>query len=301
MAKDRSLAIVALLEACGQLKARELATALGASERTIYRDVDALSADGLPIRADAGPQGGYALGEGGRELGCEGPLALYLSGVAAPARQAQAQAAELTRALAALTGEAPEYAGELRGLSRVLLFTADGWPAQRPPDARLMALRQAALQCRRVRLSAQGHNVDARPYGLVCDGLLWHLVFFDEEVGNERVLPCEGIGAVEPLEGDFELPEGFSLESFWQRWRQRSSAAFPVIVELRSPADAVGLNILNQRQSADGVIVTAGFADRQEACLRLFELSDRARVLMPAAVRDEVATRVRAAAALQAV
>ncbi len=301
MAKDRSLAIIALLEACGQLKARELATALGASERTIYRDVDALSADGLPIRADAGPQGGYTLGEGGGELGCDGVLALLLSGVAAPARQAEALAAELTRALAALAGEAPEYVVELRRLSQALLFTADGWPAQNAPDARLMALRQAALKRRRVRLNAGGQTVDARPYGLVCDGLRWYLVFHDEETGNESVLPCEGIGAVEPLEGGFELPEGFSLESSWQHWRRRSSAAFPVIVELRSPADAAGLTVLNQRQSADGVVVTAGFADWQQACLRLFELSDRARVLMPAVVRDEVAARVRAAAALQAV
>src|SRR5260370_8036427 len=55
------LAITLLLHARGKMTAKRLASILGVSTRTIYRDIDALSLAHVPVSMDYGPGGGYYL------------------------------------------------------------------------------------------------------------------------------------------------------------------------------------------------------------------------------------------------
>jgi predicted DNA-binding transcriptional regulator YafY len=63
---DRLVSLVLLLQARGRMTARALAGELGVSVRTIYRDLEGLSAAGVPVFAESGPGGGCQLVEGYR-------------------------------------------------------------------------------------------------------------------------------------------------------------------------------------------------------------------------------------------
>lgn len=61
MRADRLLSVLLQLQTHGRMSAKKLAEELEVSERTIYRDIEALSSSGVPIYGEPGPNGGYAL------------------------------------------------------------------------------------------------------------------------------------------------------------------------------------------------------------------------------------------------
>ena len=82
MRADRLLTLVLLLQARGRITATDLAAELEVSVRTIYRDLEALSAAGVPVFAEPGPHGGCQLLDGYRfPLRPEESEALLLLGV----------------------------------------------------------------------------------------------------------------------------------------------------------------------------------------------------------------------------
>ena len=66
MRASRLISVLLLLQTRGRMTAGQLARELEVSVRTVYRDVEELSASGIPVYADRGANGGFQLVEGYR-------------------------------------------------------------------------------------------------------------------------------------------------------------------------------------------------------------------------------------------
>lgn len=214
-----------LLQNRGRMSATQLAAELGVSVRTIYRDVEALAAAGVPVYAEQGPAGGYQLLDGYRTrltgLTADEAESLFLTGLSQPAAElglgAQLAAAEL-KLTAALPTPYREASTRIR--QRFHLDTP-GW--YREPDAvpHLLAVAEALWQDRSVevryrRWSPEPGEVTRRldPLGLILKAGVWYLVAAGR--GGPRTYRVSSIVSLTALPDVFLRPDGFDLAGFWR-------------------------------------------------------------------------------------
>nr|BFE54301.1 hypothetical protein GCM10017745_77280 [Saccharothrix mutabilis subsp. capreolus] len=154
MRASRLLSLVLLLRDRGLLSATALARELGVTARTVYRDVEALSAAGVPIYAEPGPTGGYRILDGYRirltGLTAREAESLFLTGLPQPAAElglgAQVAAAEL-KLTAALPTPYREASTRIR--HRFHLDTR-GWYREPDDVPHLLTVAEALWQDRAV-------------------------------------------------------------------------------------------------------------------------------------------------------
>jgi predicted DNA-binding transcriptional regulator YafY len=222
----RLIAILLLLESRGQLKARELADALEASERTIHRDLATLCEAGIPIQAIAGPAGGFRLMEGYTnhlpQLHPNEAVGLFLRGIGMdPAEQREAHV-DLQRALGQLESRLPaRYRRDVRVAQRRFYFDPTPWWEGVPVSDHLDVLRQGVWHARKVVLEYENaarktSRRVVRPYGLVVKTTHWYLVAYCEVRKEVRTFSIYRIASAELLEETFTWPKHFSLESYWK-------------------------------------------------------------------------------------
>lgn len=225
MRADRLLSILLLLQARRRMTAADLAERLEVSERTIYRDLDALSSAGVPVYADRGPGGGCALRAGYRtDLSGlnEGEVASLFAGTVGRQLRDLGLGAGFQGALAKLeAGLPPERRADADKARQRIHVDATPWFAPRESVRHLPALRQAVLGERVVRLTyqrADGREVArrAQPLGLVVKGGIWYLAALSG--GEPRVYRVSRLVAVGLTTERFERPRNFDLAAFWSRW-----------------------------------------------------------------------------------
>ncbi len=228
MRASRLVSLLLLLQSRGQLTAAELARELEVSERTVHRDVEALSASGVPIYAERGTHGGIRLVDGYRTrltgMTGEEAEALFLAGIPGPAAElglGTVVAAAQLKVLASLPSELRTRASRL--VERFHLDAGEWFHASQPVP-HLGALSDAVWNGTRCVIDYYREDAVVRrvidPLGVVLKGGIWYVVASVD--GQLRTYRVSRVAAVE-LEGTtFERPAGFDLGSYWTE----SSAAF---------------------------------------------------------------------------
>lgn len=237
MRLHRLVAILLLLESRKQIKARDLAKALDASERTIYRDIDLLCEAGIPIVAASGPAGGFSLMAGysvnRRELHGDDIINLYLSGIGVRPSGHSEASLRLAETLARLESSLPpEYLRDVRKARHHFYFDPTPWWKEKPPVIHMDTLRRGVWDGRKLEITYLSASLDrsenstriVHPYGLVVKETDWYLVGWCELRAGIRVFRCERIAAVVLLEERFVPVSGFSLPEFWHEWTQQFRA-----------------------------------------------------------------------------
>lgn len=222
MRASRLLAILILLQNRGRLTAEVLAAEFEVSERTIYRDIDALSAAGVPVYGDRGPGGGFALLDGYRTrltgLANDEAAALALAGVPSAAEAAGFGAAlrdAFGKLFAALPGE-----GGARASAAAARFHIDpaDWYRGAAASPWLPELAQAVLAERRIKVRyescTQHSERQLDPLGLVLKGSEWYLA--GHQSGRIMTFRVVAIEQLEVLNESFSAPASFDLAQWWR-------------------------------------------------------------------------------------
>jgi len=319
MLASRLLSILLTLQAKGQATARELAEAFEVSARTIYRDVDELSAAGVPIYAEKGRNGGFRLLDGYRTrltgLDRGEAEALFLAGLPGAAAQLGLGEALQRMRLKLLAALPDQTRGDAERVGARFHLDPVSWFKGADEQALLPELAVAVWSGRRVRLRydswAKVVDRDVDPLGVVLKAGVWYLVAaVDGQPRTYRVASILELAVLdEPAAG---LP-GFDLAAFWmgfcaeyearmQAGSARLRATEGALRRLARESQAVALAVRGAAPTdADGRLeVTIPIETGAEAVATLLRLGDEVEVLDPPELRAAMAEAARKLAAVYA-
>ena len=230
MRADRLLSIVLLLQTHHQMTSRDLASRMEVSERTIHRDMEALSGAGIPVVAARGSGGGWSLlGDyrtdltGLTETEIQSLFVTKPVKLLADLRLEKAADGALLKLLASLPSTFRQ--GVERARQRIHVDVS-GWSRREEAVPFLPILQEALWLERCVQISYErgehGETVQRviAPFGLVAKGSVWYLVGAVD--GHVRSYRVSRIAQAEILNERATIPEDFDLVQYWEQ----SSSAF---------------------------------------------------------------------------
>lgn len=307
MKSDRLLSALLLLQARGRVTERELAERLEVSQRTVHRDMEALSAATVPLSAVRGAQGGWELEKGWRTQvpGLnEGELrALLMAQPRALGHPRLAAAAEsgLNKLMAALLVPMQAQAAAMRERLHV---DPTGWRGTGEDLSMLTAVQEAVAGDRTLafdymRADGQKGPQTVEPLGMVAKGLTWYLVA--RGANGIRTYRVSRMEAVTVLASRFERPAQFDLAVYWKESTatlEKRRRQFEVTLCVTAGA-ARRLNEWGTTRLAEGapegwVKLTASFDSEGEAQFIVLGLGARARALAPEGFRRRVVEEAQA-------
>jgi predicted DNA-binding transcriptional regulator YafY len=285
---------------------RELARRLEVSLRTVHRDMEALSAAGVPVYALRGARGGWQLDEDWRTRvpGLEEAelraLLMAQPRVLGDPRLARAAERALDKLMAALPASLREQAASIR---QRLHVDTTGWSGV-PENLAMLPIvqdavardRKLAIRYRRADREHVERTVD--PLGLVAKGGTWYLVARSPD--GVRTYRVSRIESARLLDQPSDRPDGFDLAAYWKssteelqkRWTryQATLRLEPRAAEsLRSWRTASPAASGEPPDPEGWITLRVQFDDEEQARFVALGLGPKAEVVEPASLRDRVA------------
>jgi predicted DNA-binding transcriptional regulator YafY len=307
MRASRLLSILLLLQQRGRVTADDLAEEFEVSVRTIYRDLDELSASGIPVQGDRGPGGGFQLLEGYRTrltgLASSEAEAMFMIGLPGPAEALGLGAAAVQAGRKLLAALPSSLSGEAGRMGARFHLDPMDWYHAEELVAHLPAIARAVLDQHPLEITyaswTETRNWRIEPLGLVLKGGAWYVVARAGK--NVRIFKAANVLGQAALPDTFERPEGFDLAEFWQAELARFEAGLrPLTVVLR--ASPVG----RQRLAKQGAYAAAAIDEAEppdrdgwarvrlpienvdQAALLLLGLGPEIEVIEPEVVREQL-------------
>ncbi|NDU71863.1 WYL domain-containing protein [Actinomadura sp. DSM 109109] len=318
MRADRLVSLVLLLRRHGRLSATALARELEVSTRTVLRDIEALSAAGVPVYAERGRHGGFALLPGFRTeltgLNHDEALALLVAGSRRGA-QAFGLGSALASAMLKVVDALPDgYRDTAAGAAERLLIDpetdllARRQVAEEVPDAVVAEVRGAVFDGRRLRIRYAAAGQDPRwrtvdPIGLVTVRGQGYLLA--TRSGEDRTYRLSRILAAEELDEPARRTERVDLDRAWHERSTRFRTGGDQVAVLarvrparRAELAGTALAVLSEEPEADGWLrLEATFQDSRHAVWAMWQLATSAEVLSPEWLRASLRDRATSIAA----
>jgi predicted DNA-binding transcriptional regulator YafY len=303
MRADRLLSLLMLLQGRGKMKASELAEYLDVSERTVFRDIDALSAAGVPVYGEPGPDGGFALLDNYQTrltgLTDEELRVLFMLSIPQPLVDL-GLSPELKQALLKLSAALPDARRTLEDEFRLRFhLDSSGWEQHLEPMPNLQLVYQAVRQDRRLFIRYQPmFNVTLEkwvdPYGLVAKGGDWYLVSSSQ--GKMAVHRVAELLEARLGEDTFVRPSAFDVAVFWMDWcaqiaqtrqsYQVTVRIFPRLIPFLSQViDSIRQEHVEDAAGEHEMVLDLRFASLEAARSWLLPLGSGLEVLAPLALR----------------
>jgi predicted DNA-binding transcriptional regulator YafY len=313
MRASRLLSVLLLLQNRGRMTADELAAELEVSVRTVYRDIDALSASGVPVYADRGRAGGFQLVDGYRTrltgMTEEEAQSLSLAGLPLAAAElglGTVLAAAQLKLYAALPAGLRTTA---RSIDERFYLDVPGWHRGIESLPILSEVAAAVWQNRRIKVRYERWDGTVaerllEPVGVILKAGNWYLAARRD--GRDRTYRISRILELELAEG-FERPTDFDLEDYWRGWSEQfERRMYPRIAVVRMSPRAralvpfylgtVGARALREAADPDedGWSRVELPVEPHDAALgELLRFGPDVQVLEPPELREQVAEAVR--------
>ncbi|TQS40982.1 helix-turn-helix transcriptional regulator [Cryptosporangium phraense] len=264
MRADRLVATLLLLQSKGRVTAAQLAGELETSVATARRDLEALSAAGIPVYPQAGRGGGWSLVGGARTdlsgLSASEAQALFL--LVGPAAAISDEAKTALRKLVQALPKTFRAEAEAAAAATMIDTTRWGERARQRPQL-VDQLQTAVVKQRKLRFEYTSGARErstrlVEPWGLVDKDEVWYLIAGTEK--GQRTFRVDRIAGPQLTDESFERPSDFELAEAWKSVvgeveQKRSGTEAVVLIETKFVPilrDHFGLHCHVEEEFEDG-------------------------------------------------
>lgn len=249
MRVHRLIAILLLVESRGKIKAKELAEKFEISERTVYRDIDALCEAGIPIFTSTGPDGGISLMDdykvGIDNISEEDIVHLHLFGKGLKPDYSSDLSLKINNTIMKLQKRlSSKQKDKISTINKRFHIDGKPWWGSSFNSKMINNILSAVFESRKLNIIYKKitDEVSGRlvlPYGIVVKEDEWYMVAYCTERCAIRTFKCERIVDNELLDEEFDIPQDFSLTAYWNSSKKSfkklcKERLYPVVLKVEN-------------------------------------------------------------------